>query len=705
MSDATRHSRRIPPGLRRELFEASGGSCPVCQTTITLETFHCAHLRAASHGGPPIRENLQAQCCACNLKNGNHDVSDPRVPLRAWQQEALPFVIERLTMGQVATVMAAPGAGKTLFAGAVFARGQDAGLWDRLLVLVPRLPLVKQWERALQRDCHIALDTHVGARQFGLELRQMDGLCTTYQAFLTADVRERHRHALQSVSTLVILDEVHHLGQRVHDMRGGAWASALREVVGDERTGLQARVLNLSGTLFRTSPKERISTVRYQDVVGDHGEARIQAIADYEIHPERLVREGLLRAPDLFRMGAKVDLVNVTQADVTVGRIADLTEGDARVALAKLNLHDDWVRQLVKVTLDQLQHRFQDSKRKWVKALIVTHRQDMARRFAAEVDRQMAARGLDPLAECVVSADGPDAYRRLENFRRQERVGVLCTVGMAGEGYDCPAICVVTYATNVLTTQSIRQVVARGQRVTPWEREKLGHTLTTAIILPDVPELIEQFTGIFAPMVHNIEVQPDQTTNEVPPMGGGPRPPGWSDKDLVAVRDPALDIVSAVSTGGTFDADPGLEELLLPALQQAELPGSWWPRFAQVLNIVNQQRPFDVPILGEALSVSVAERADPLRRPLTTREQHDIHRKRLRQVQQWWAYGPAKNGGLPISHFMTDVKGQIGIRDLDQATPEQLRRASLLALARVRRYCEERGEPLPRWAQTEDQDQ
>jgi len=76
---------------------------------------------------------------------------------------------------------------------------------------------------------------------------------------------------------------------------------------------------------------------------------------------------------------------------------------------------------------------------------------------------------------------------------------------MAGEGYDCPDIAVVTYATNVQTAQYIRQVVARGQRVTKWEREKVGHPLTTAIILPDISDLVEQFKGILAPMVHDIE--------------------------------------------------------------------------------------------------------------------------------------------------------------------------------------------------------
>ena len=599
MNHATRYARRISPDDRRHIFSLSGGACQRCGAEITLNTFHVAHLRAAS-GGPAVPDNLEAWCVPCNVKNGNHDVRDTGVSLRDWQQEALPIVLEALTMQRVATVMAAPGAGKTLFSGAAFVAGQEAGLWNRLLVLVPRVPLVEQWQDALLNGCHIALDTAEGARGSGRELAKMDGICTTYQGVLSAPVRERHRHALRDTWTLVILDEVHHLGQPVNDDNGGAaWAKAVRELVGDLRTGLNvAGVLNLSGTLFRTSPTERISTVQYDDVVGEHGEARIQAIANYEIHPDRLVREGLLRPPDLFRVGATVEIVDLATAQITVSAIADLNDdAAARVALRRLNLREEWKTQLVKVTLDQLERRHRDSKGAPVKALIVTHRQEMAKAFAQEVDRQMAARGLQQLAECVVSDDGPDAYRRLDDFRQKRRVGVLCTVGMAGEGYDCPDIAVVTYATNVQTAQYIRQVVARGQRVASWEREKVGHPLTTAIILPDVPDLVEQFTAILAPMVHDIQLPP-QPAAPPPDRPAGSSAFAWSDKDLVGVRDAALEVVSAVTTGGTFDVDPALEDLLTPILREMNLAESLWPRFAQAIDLLNRQRPFEEDLGG-----------------------------------------------------------------------------------------------------------
>jgi superfamily II DNA or RNA helicase len=713
MAEATRHSRRISPGDRRTIFFQSGGNCQRCNQPITLATFHVAHLRAASHGGPAILPSLEAWCVGCNLRNGNRDVRDTRVPLRDWQNEALPIVMEALTMQKHATVMAAPGGGKTLFAGAVFGIGQDAGLWSRLLVVVPRLPLVEQWKNSLLRDCHIALDTKEGARQAGRELFKMDGLCCTYQALLSQSVRERHRHAVAGTPTLVILDEVHHLGHQVQDGGDGlAWARAVADVVGDLRTGLNvAGVLNLSGTLFRTSPTERISTVEYTETTGGHGETRIQAVANYEIHPERLVREGLLRPPDLFRVGATVEIVDLTTAQITVSAIADLDDdAGSRVALRRLNLQPEWITELVRVTLQQLETRHRDSKGKPVKALIVTHRQDMARAFEKEVNRQMTARGLQPLAECVVSADGPDAYRRLDDFRQQGRVGVLCTVGMAGEGYDCPEIAVVTYATNVQTPQYIRQVVARGQRVTKWEREGQG-PLSVAIILPDMPDLVKQFTGILAPMIHDIEV-PQQSTpsgpNEDGPIGSGSAAP-WSDKDLVGVQDAALEIVSAVSTSGTFDVDPALADLLAPILREVNLPESSWPRFAQAIDLLNQQRPFESPIGPTAARIqsaaAVADRPAPVQRPLTPREHHDFVRRQLVEATRWWAQFPAKKGGQAVPLFVNEIYRQAGIRKLDDASPEQLKRAFVAAMRRIQRYCTDSGTPLPRWARRSDDDE
>src|SRR4051812_28673661 len=76
---------------------------------------------------------------------------------------------------------------------------------------------------------------------------------------------------------------------------------------------------------------------------------------------------------------------------------------------------------------------------------------------------------------------------------------------MAGEGYDCPDIAVVGFATNKLTPLYVRQVVARAQRVTQYEREKIGRPIPAAVVIPDVPLLVEVMSSILEPMRHEID--------------------------------------------------------------------------------------------------------------------------------------------------------------------------------------------------------
>jgi hypothetical protein len=131
--------------LRQTLFLRSDGVCERngCTTRIDIDTFHVAHLRAHVNGGALVVENLGAWCSRCNLSLGPRDAGDTRLIPREWQLFALDRVVERITHSQVATVAAAPGAGKTVFASLVFEALRDADVVDRLVVLAPRATLVQ----------------------------------------------------------------------------------------------------------------------------------------------------------------------------------------------------------------------------------------------------------------------------------------------------------------------------------------------------------------------------------------------------------------------------------------------------------------------------------------------------------------------------------------------------------------------------------
>ena len=372
MPDSRYFLRRIDPGKRRAVFERDGDRClyPNCGVPITLENFHCSHLRSAAHGGPPILENLQAWCAPCNLKFGNRDLLDTRTPLRPWQEQALPTLVEALSLRRYATLMAAPGAGKTLEAGRVFDWLLHCGLVQRLLVVVHRVTLVHQWRDALRDQCHIHLDTSDGTRSFGRELSGMDGLVTTIQGWRTPETVSRYLEAIRNYPTLVVLDEVHHL------WREGLWASRASDILGDIRTGLHAHVLNLSGTLFRTQSGQRIATVDYRfEPDTKTGELKEVVATDFAIHAATLVRAGLLRRPNLHRIGATASIVNLKDGVIRTTSIADIQKKyEQSAAVRGFHENTDCRRLFVSTLLDQLQQMHRDSGQNApVKALLVAH--------------------------------------------------------------------------------------------------------------------------------------------------------------------------------------------------------------------------------------------------------------------------------------------------------------------------------------------
>ena len=191
--------------------------------------------------------------------------------------------------------------------------------------------------------------------------------------------------------------------------------------------------MNPSGTLWRSAEGERISTVRYTK------EATGQLISevDFEVAVETLLARKELRPVDLFRLGARVEMNDYANLKVLDSRIADLDEKPARAAIAELGNDPAWREAFVGALLDRLKAAYQSLKGHPVKALIVATTQQQARAMQQTADDLMRARGLRPMSALAIS-DEAESSTVLEDFRKAKTPGVLCTVDMAGEGYDCP---------------------------------------------------------------------------------------------------------------------------------------------------------------------------------------------------------------------------------------------------------------------------
>jgi superfamily II DNA or RNA helicase len=700
MAETTR--RRLSRAEREALFVRANGHCERCGLEIKLESFHVAHLRAQAHGGPTVLENVQAWCARCNWTQAARDVEDTRVVPREWQLEALSVIVERIAQMGAATVAAAPGAGKTVFAALVFEQLRDAGLVDRMVVLTPNRTLVEQWHDKVLRQRHLEL-----APGRSVEIPGQVGVVVTYQS-LGPTTLETHRRLAAHARTLVVLDEVHHVGERDDTTRRlPAWTRYVRELIGVVDHSLHvAGVLNLSGTLWRSNKGERISTVRYLE----EDDGRVLSQVDYEVTTERLIQEGELRPVDLYRLRATVELIDLAEGTLTVSPIAELNDGQGLTAgalgavLRGLARDPNWQKSLADGVLERLEKAYRDLGKGPAKALIVAPLTSEARAFKAAADTAMRARGLVPLTDVAVSADGEEAARVLKHFKKMNRPGVLSTVNMASEGYDCAEISVIGWATDKRTPLYVRQVVARAQRVTEYERQVLKRPIPAAVVIPDVPEIVELMRAILRPMRH--ELEPIEEGGDGP---GGHRDPRYYVDD---VRD-FVDGDAHVT--GTDDGDVRMDHIraVEPHFRRVGLPETEVARaIVAVRGGTRDWRDQDhfrplAPDDADVAAAGATPRPGPeaaRTEPLSKERTNALLRVHLRKRTGWWV-AHVKPEIYPLSHFQADCNraGGIARGERDSATPEQLYAAITYASSRIRQHCEETGQAPPDWLDDGDE--
>jgi superfamily II DNA or RNA helicase len=636
----------------------------------------------------------------CNLTQGARDAADRRVQPRRWQLDALPLAMDAIVRTGAATVSAAPGAGKTVFASLVFEALREAGFVDRMVACVPRHALVGQWADKLAVQRHLQLKPHSAIERHG-----QDGVVVTYQSLDNPDTLDAHQTQARHVRTLLVLDEVHHVGKR-KDGKLPAWAKNVATLAGDvEAHDLHvAGVLNLSGTLWRSAPGERISTVHYKTL----DDNRLQSRVDAEVTVAELVGRGELRPLDLYRLGAQVRLADYQNLEHVEGDLSDLDEQPARAAMAALASIGEWRTAFVAAVLDRLEVAHRALEGHYVKALIVAPRQDDAAAFRDEVNKQMRERGLRPVAE-LATTDTPDSADTLVSFAAQKRVGVLCTVDMAGEGYDCPEIAVIGYASNKLTSLYVRQVTARAMRVTDQER-KLERVIPAAVVLPDAQQLVEQLVSYLAPFTHEVLIPDDAvggalaSTEDERKGGGGMLPFSRYILEDARARDEGT-VTVPHADGSREDVDAALARHLAEELEKVNVAGIFAPRIIaaarRTVGDLLASRPFAQPgadaIALEKLATgaeAVAEAEAEVSRSSTIEGQAAMLMNQIDHWARWWQ----KNGDSPVGVFnqMVNQAGGIAKGKRPSASVGQLRRSWETAKAHIGDYCARTGVKPPR---------
>jgi superfamily II DNA or RNA helicase len=262
-------SRQFGPAQRMAMLLRSGGKCESCGAAIELSTFHADHIVPWSKGGQTTLSNAQALCRSCNLSKSAamtvpfHNHLPPGWNLRKWQEEfinrfyasALQQIGKPPAEINAFILHAFPGAGKSLAQTLVARTLIEQGIIDQVIICVPSTLLCNQMED--------------DARKVGLFLNRkrlevlpnQQGIVANY-----AQIGHVHRESGQMVNaerlrklcqekrTMVIADEMHHLGM------GYNWGDAF------ELAFSQHSIVRLmtSGTPFRSDQK-RLPWVRYRD--------------------------------------------------------------------------------------------------------------------------------------------------------------------------------------------------------------------------------------------------------------------------------------------------------------------------------------------------------------------------------------------------------------------------------------------------------
>jgi len=383
-------------------------------------------------------------------------------PLRGWQIHAL----ERMTAWDSGCFLlnAAPGAGKTRPALELARRLLKAGEITRVAVVCPTSPLTRQWARAAGHlGLHLAPDAP--------DLRpppDFAGVAVTYARVASAI----GPFVLTCTpGTLVIADEVHHLGDDL------AWGNAFEKAF-----ARASRRLLLTGTPFR-SDATPIPGVHY----GRHG----VAVPDFTYGYDDAVREGNCRPVSFIPFDGTLqwrsgdDVIEAGFNDVLPGR-----ESSRRYRTAISTELDDGLPRILRDAHARLEHLRRSGGHRDAGGLVVAADAAHARRVA------LVLREVSGEAPTVVVHTDPRAHAKLEAFRNGTRRWIVA-VNMVSEGVDIPRLRVGVYATAAKTALIFRQIVGRFVRVIPGRRAECSW-----LYLPGDPVLQAHAADVERELLH-----------------------------------------------------------------------------------------------------------------------------------------------------------------------------------------------------------
>lgn len=603
---------------RVALFLAADGRCENCG--IPLEPgWHADHVQPWSRGGATDVVNGQALCPACDLLKGVTVSCNPPTPgakpippLRQWQMDAL----EKLSATDAADflLVATPAAGKTRVAAEEMRRRLRAKEVERVVVVVPTKRLQYQWKDAVHYLTGISLET-----DWQSDAPDMDGIVVTYQQ-VAAGNAPRHRHDCRR-STMVILDEIHHAGERRQ------WGEALKEAF-----ELAHFRLALSGTPFR-SDQNPIPFVTYVNGV---------AQADEPYGYGAALRDEVCRPVFFPRTGGWAEWAwkGKRYEQTFEDKLSERQEARRLFTALKTG---DFLPGVIREADAQLTELRQEHP--CAAGLVIAIDQDHAREIAELVEQITGSPPVLAISDIKNANEVIDAF--VDGTDRW-----LVAVDMVSEGVDIPRLRLGVYATTIRTELFFRQAVGRVVRSLDFLDDD-----SAFFYIPDDSKLRQFAELIKVERDHELRAMVEPTTTDDREEEQPERASSFVPYTSVGQ-----------STGTTFDGLGFSAAELLRAetlARQAGLSRVVPAAVAHLLRLAGGGMPPEGP---PAEPPRVA--AEPPKRDV---------KKALRKYRTRVVARIAYAEEIPFAHVNKELNDKVGIASVNQATEDQLRRSLQLA--------------------------
>lgn len=346
-------------------------------------------------------------------------------------------------------VYAGTGAGKTHYAGLCASTDLNLGRVRRVVVVVWSLAVLDRTREVFRDHFGIHLAPFVGGNAKTLRngvTSDQQGYILTYAALAR---RPKTHHRISTYEpTLVIFDEVHHLGDK--EIYGEAARRAFGEV---------PYVVTMTGSPFR--PKS-LGTITFADYVPSDQPGILEYVPSFAYNLGEAIAQGHCRVPR-FHFCDDVT-VDITPADsdkiIPVTYQDDLPETFARLRLQASVAHGSKSRiHFLRNALDQI-------KAEGRKCIIFLGGQT-AKGYTPTSDAtellpvELASLGVEPDEILTVTKDTKDTHRLLTEFEASERQWILLTVNKISEGVDVPSLSAAIFLTTWTSDLSFIQRMGR----------------------------------------------------------------------------------------------------------------------------------------------------------------------------------------------------------------------------------------------------